>query len=277
MRGLATMAVEAATGEGQGAAARALRRVLSVRWVLYVAGPITMLGAWQYASDAFATKQLFPGPSETFRAFARLVASKQLALDTLASLRRIGLGFAIGSISGFLVGLTAGYVPLVRHLLYPYIHFLRFISAIAWLSMALLWFGTGETGKVALITYTTTFVVMVNVMAGVASIPVNRLRSARCFGATEWQIFAQVVLPSTLGYFFDGARLAMANSFATVVTAEMLAAQSGLGYLILVSRQWLAVDEIFVGIIVLGILGWLTDRVLVSLTDNRFRRHRLRS
>jgi NitT/TauT family transport system permease protein len=236
-----------------------------------------MVMVWQYASNAFATKQLFPGPAETLTAFSRLATSHQLLVDSVASLRRISLGFAIGSIAGFAVGLAAGYVPLVRYLLYPYIHFLRFISAIAWLSMALLWFGTGETGKVALITYTTTFVVMVNVMAGVVSIPANRLRSARCFGATEWQIFLQVVLPSTLGYFFDGARLAMANSFATVVTAEMLAAQSGLGYLILVSRQWLAVDEIFVGIIVLGMLGLLADRVLVLLTDNRFRRHRLRS
>ncbi len=258
------------------AGVKGLLRAVSVRFMLYVAGPVTMLIAWQYASDAFATKQLFPGPSETLHAFVRLASNRQLLFDTAASLERIALGFVIGSVIGLVVGLAAGHVPIVRWLLYPYIHFLRFISAIAWLSMALLWFGMGEASKVALITYTTTFIVLVNVMAGVASVPRDRLRSARCFGATEWQIFAQVVMPSTLGYFLDGTRLAMANSFATVVTAEMLAAQSGLGYLILVSRQWLAVDEIFVGIIVLGILGWLTDWILVSLTDKRFRRYRLR-
>jgi NitT/TauT family transport system permease protein len=235
-----------------------------------------MFAVWQYASDVFDTKQLFPGPSETLRAFARLAGSEQLLVDIIASLQRIGLGFMIGIAIGLVVGLAAGWVPVVRYVLYPYIHFLRFISAIAWLSMALLWLGTGETSKVALISYTTTFVVMVNMMAGLASVPVNRLRSARCFGATEWQIFVQVIVPSTLGYFFVGARLAMANSFATVVTAEMLAAKAGLGYLILVSRQWLAVDEIFVGIVVLGILGFLADRILLFFTDTLFRRYRLR-
>jgi NitT/TauT family transport system permease protein len=254
-----------------------LRGMLSLRSVLLIAGPITMLALWQYASHVFATKQLFPGPAETFAAFLRLVQSGQLFIDTWSSIWRIGLGFVIGSIVGYAVGLAAGYFPFARYILYPYIHFLRFISAIAWLSMVLLWFGTGEMGKVILIIYTTMFVVMVNVMAGVVRIPGNRFRSARCFGATEWQIFVYLVLPSTIGYFLSGSRLAMANSFATVVTAEMLAAQSGLGYLVLVSRQWLAVDEIFVGIIVLGILGWLADRLFVWLSEHWFYHHRIRS
>jgi NitT/TauT family transport system permease protein len=260
--------------KGVAARCRVVLRTLSLPTMLYVAGPVTMLIIWQYASDRFGTKQLFPGPSETFAAFLRLASDGQLLVDTWASIWRIGLGFLIGSASGYAIGVSAGYFSVVRALLYPYIHFLRFISAIAWLSVVLLWFGTGEVGKVVLIVYTTMFIVAVNVMAGVVRIPLNRYRSARCFGATEQQIFLHVVLPSTVPYFLAGARLAMANSFATVVTAEMLAAQSGLGYLVLVSRQYLAVDEIFVGIIVLGVLGWLADRLFIWLSNSWLHRHR---
>ena len=254
---------------------RRQRTAIGVRLALYVLGPACLLLLWHHASETFATQRLFPGPASTYAGFVTLLEDGQLVRDVVASLRRIGLGFAIGSLAGYAVGLAAGYVPLIRQLLYPYIHFFRFISPIAWLSMALLWLGSGEASKVALIVYTTTFIVMVNTMEGVFAVPVNRLRAARCFGARPWQIFLWVIVPSALAYALAGSRLAMANSFATIVAAEMLAANAGLGFLSWVSRQWLAVDHIFVAIICLGVIGFLADRALTVITDTVFRPYRL--
>lgn len=259
------------------AAARLRRRArgLGLRLALYVLGPTCLVVLWHYASAAFATPRLFPDPLDTYQGFLRLVEQGLLVGDIVASMKRIALGFAVGALGGFVVGLAAGYLPAIRQLLYPYIHFFRFISPIAWLSMALLWLGSGEASKVALIIYTTTFIVMVNTMEGVFAVPTNRLRAARCFGARDWQVFLWVVVPSALAHALVGSRLAMANSFATIVAAEMLAADAGLGFLSWVSRQWLAVDHIFVAIICLGIIGFVADRALVLITDTLFRPYRL--
>jgi len=261
-----------------GTVARSLPTTLSeasLRLVLYVVGPISLLTAWHLASQAYGSAVLFPGPSETWAAFVSLVDSGELLRDAAASLARIATGFTIGTLGGFVVGLAAGNVGGVRAVLHPYIQFFRFISPIAWLSMALLWLGSGEASKVALIVYTTTFIVMVNTMEGVFAVPRNRHRAALCFGANPWQRFCFVVVPSSLPYVITGARLAMANSFATIVAAEMLAADVGLGFLGWVSRQWLAVDAIFVAIICLGLLGLLADRLVVILAYTVFRRYRL--
>jgi ABC-type nitrate/sulfonate/bicarbonate transport system permease component len=98
-------------------------------------------------------------------------------------------------------------------------------------------------------------------MVGVSHIAPNKLRAAACLGATPLKAFIFVTLPATLPFILTGMRLAMGNSFATVVAAEMIAADSGLGYLIFNSRLWMATDKIFIGIVCLGALGLITDRL----------------
>jgi ABC-type nitrate/sulfonate/bicarbonate transport system permease component len=102
--------------------------------------------------------------------------------------------------------------------------------------------------------------VLINTMVGVSHIAPNKLRAAACLGATPLKAFIFVTLPATLPFILTGMRLAMGNSFATVVAAEMIAADSGLGYLIFNSRLWMATDKIFIGIVCLGALGLITDR-----------------
>src|SRR5262249_43695658 len=118
----------------------------------------------------------------------------------------------------------------------------------------------GETSKVLIIIYTTVFIVLINTMAGVSHIAPNKLRAAACLGATPLKAFIFVTLPATLPFILTGMRLAMGNSFATVIAAEMIAADSGLGFLIFNSRLWMATDKIFIGIVCLGALGLTTDR-----------------
>jgi NitT/TauT family transport system permease protein len=106
---------------------------------------------------------------------------------------------------------------------------------------------------------------MINTIVGVSNIAPNKLRAAASLGASTGQTFVNVTLPATLPFILTGMRLAMGNSFATVVSAEMLAADSGLGYLIFNSRLWMATDQIFIGIVSLGILGILTDWIFRRL------------
>jgi ABC-type nitrate/sulfonate/bicarbonate transport system permease component len=229
---------------------------------------------WDSASRAFDVPVLFPGPLSTWHKAVQLVAEGQLQADILISLWRIAVGFVLGTLLGMTLGLMMGISRPIADTLSPFVHTLRFIGPIAWISAVMMWFGLGETSKVILIIYTTTFVVLISTMIGVMTIHPNKLRAARVFGARGFRLFAHVTLPAALPHVLTGARLAMMNSFMTIIAAEMVAAREGLGFLIFNSRQWMEVDAIFVGMITLGLLGLLADQLLVLLTRLLFRRFR---
>ena len=140
----------------------------------------------------------------------------------------------------------------------------------------MVWFGIGETSKIALIVYATVFVVLLSAMIGVGAVDRNKIRAAQCLGASERQILLWVKLPAALPYILTGMRMAMMNSFMTVVSAEMIAAESGLGFLIYNSRQWMETDSIFVGMLALGVTGLLSDRLFVLMVRTLLRRFSLR-
>jgi len=188
------------------------------------------------------------------------VQSHELFEHIGISLQRILAGFVAGSAIAAPMGLLMGSIRKVRVIFDPYTQFFRFVPSIAWLTPVVLWFGIGETPKVLIIIYTTTFIVLINTMVGVSNIAPNKLRAAASLGATPVKAFFHVTLPATLPFILTGMRLAMGNSFATVVAAEMIAADAGLGYLIFNSRLWMATDKIFIGIVCLGALGLMTDR-----------------
>jgi NitT/TauT family transport system permease protein len=236
---------------------------------------LIIIACWQLASDAFGISVLFPSPLATIQKGIQLVSAGSLPTDVAISLWRILCGFAAGTVLGALLGLLMGLSRTAHALLNPYVNTLRFIGPIAWIPMAMIWFGIDELGKIVLIVYTTTFVVLVNTMVGVSLIHRNKIRAAQCFGATPTQLFRSVTLPAALPHILTGMRLAMMNSFMTVVAAEMVAAQSGLGFLIFNSRQWMEVDSIFVGMLTLGALGLATDRLFLLVVRTFLWRYRL--
>jgi len=227
--------------------------------LVYVASIIGMILLWHVVATTFFKPQFFPGPLLVLATGEEMVASGELFEHVSISLERILAGFLIGSAIAAPAGLVMGSVPVVRAIFDPYAQFFRFVPSLAWLTPVVIWFGIGETSKVLIIVYTTTFIVLINTMVGVSNIAPNKLRAAAVLGATPAQTFLLVTLPAALPFVLTGMRLAMGNSFATVVSAEMIAADSGLGYLIFNSRLWMATDRIFVGIVCLGILGILTD------------------
>ena len=144
-------------------------------------------------------------------------------------------------------------------MLHPYIQFFRFVPPISFVTLSLIWFGMGETSKVILIVYTSVFIVTVNTIAGVMSVNPIHEQAGRCLGANRFNVFMRVILPSTVPFLLTGMRLAMGNSFMTIVSAEMIAAEKGLGFLIFTSRLFMQTERIFVGIVALGMLGFIVD------------------
>lgn len=228
--------------------------------------------AWTIASSALDSP-LFPSPLRILHALAESVGNGTLIADVGASVRRIAIGFVLGCAVGVPLGLAMGLFPLVRAFCDPVVQFLRFVPPIAWLIPAIMWFGIGETSKVAIIFYMTVFLVLLNTMAGVAAIPRNQLRCAENYGVSGLQLFSWVVFPATLSYSIAGARIAMGNSFAAVVGAELIAANAGLGYRIVDSSQWMAMDQMFAAMLVLGLLGIAADRIARALAARFLRRY----
>ncbi|HEY4170338.1 MAG TPA: ABC transporter permease [Reyranella sp.] len=228
---------------------------------LYVAGFASLFVIWHIASTWIIPSVLFPPPWKVFLKGIELAEDGTLWEQSSASLARIASGFVGGSLIGIPIGLAIGSFPIVRRLLEPYTEFLRFIPATAMITVAVIWFGIGESSKIFLIIYTTVFIVIINTAAGVNAVAPNKIRAARSLGAGPFQIFFFVALPATVPYILTGMRLAMANSFVTIIAAELVAANNGLGRMIWDSRMYMLVDQIFVALVVLGFLGFTADRL----------------
>ncbi|MBS0525195.1 MAG: ABC transporter permease [Proteobacteria bacterium] len=228
---------------------------------LYVAGFASLFVIWHVASTWIIPSVLFPPPWKVLLKGIELAEDGTLWEQASASLARIATGFVGGSLIGIPIGLAIGSFPIVRRLLEPYTEFLRFIPATAMITVAVIWFGIGESSKIFLIIYTTVFIVIINTAAGVNAVAPNKIRAARSLGAGPFQIFFFVALPATVPYILTGMRLAMANSFVTIIAAELVAANNGLGRMIWDSRMYMLVDQIFVALVVLGFLGFTADRL----------------
>ena len=227
----------------------------------YVLGFVSLVVIWHVAAVFVVGSVLFPPPVVVYRKAIVLIRNGVLFEHLSASIQRILAGFLAGSLLGIPIGLVMGSFRPARKVLEPYTEFLRFIPSVAMITVAVIWFGIGEASKIFLIIYTTIFIVILNTAAGVSAIAPNKIRAAQALGATRAQIFLHVALPATLPYILTGMRLAMANSFTTIVAAELIAANEGLGKMLWDGRLFMLVDDIFVSLVTLGLLGFGVDRV----------------
>jgi NitT/TauT family transport system permease protein len=226
----------------------------------YALGFVSLFVIWHLAAVYVVSSVLFPPPAVVYRKAVVLIRNGVLFEHLSASIQRILAGFLAGSLLGIPIGLVMGSFRPARKVLEPYTEFLRFIPAVAMITVAVIWFGIGEASKIFLIIYTTIFIVILNTAAGVSAIAPNKIRAAQALGATRAQIFVHVALPATVPYILTGMRLAMANSFTTIVAAELIAANEGLGKMLWDGRMFMLVDDIFVSLVTLGLLGFVVDR-----------------
>lgn len=229
--------------------------------------------AWQFLSSVLFNPFLIPPPLEVIRTAGPMLMSGEIASDVTISMVRVLVGFATGSLAGIVLGVLLGRIGLLHELLDPIIELLRYLSPTAMIPIAVIWFGIGELSKYFLIFWGTFFIVLINTIAGVWRAPVTRQRAAQCLGASQLQIFVLVVVPSAVPYIVTGMRVAMASSFMSIIPAEILAADFGIGYLLQKSSMLLQTNRIFVALLTICVLGFIVDRIFRFFVDRVLARY----
>jgi len=244
------------------------------RGFLLTAGSIAIAFlSWQVLSTFIFNPFLIPPPLEVIRTAIPMILSGEILADVSISMSRVLVGFVVGSLVAIVFGVLLGRLQLLHDLLDPIIELMRYLSPTAMIPIAVIWFGIGELSKYFLIFWGTFFIVLVNTIAGVWRAPIARQRAAECLGANQMQIFVLVVIPSAAPYIVTGMRVAMASSFMSIIPAEILAADSGIGYLLQKSSMLLQTNRIFVALLTICLLGFAFDRIfrfLVARTLARF-------
>ena len=225
-----------------------------ITWVL-------LLAIWAFGAT-FYTDDFLPGPLVTLKGAAKLIADGTLGKDIIVSLGRVMKGWLLGIAFAVPAGLIIGNFKVAKYIFEPFVNFFRFIPAIGFITLFLLWFGVGEESKVALIFYAVIFPVMINTIAGVRSVDPALIEAAESMGAGTARKFFTVILPSAVPNMFTGIRLGLSGAIICIVAAEMLASSEGVGYLIYTSRMYYQTDWIFTGIFTLGVIGLIADKLL---------------
>ena len=227
---------------------------------------IVLLIIWELICRAGIVSPLFlPSPTGILSALAAMVAGGEIAASLAASMYRIVLGFVLGSVIGLAVGLFTGTSALIDRIGSPIVNALYPIPKIALLPLFILWLGIGELSKVTIIALGVFFPVAMNTYSGVDPL---LIKVAVSFNATRWMTLKKVVLPAALPMIFAGLRLAAGTSLLLLVAAEMIAAQEGIGALILHYGDLMITDRLMAGVIVLSLLG-LVFNLLLQWAENR--------
>ena len=243
-------------------------------WLIYLVSVGAGLLAWWGLS--FLLPPIFlPSPALTFSTSLKMLRSGELPLSIAVSLTRIMAGWALGSAVGIVLGIALGWIAVVRKVFHGVIEYLRFIPPVTLVTLFIIWFGVGEMSKIVLIAWVSGFVVIVNTMAGVMSVRAGAIRAAQCLGANNAQIAVHVVIPEAVPYMVTGMQLALSNAFMTIVAAEMLAANSGLGFIIWDAQIYAQTDRVFVAFVALSVLGFCLDRLVHGMSQNLLRHYKI--
>jgi NitT/TauT family transport system permease protein len=224
---------------------------------------VTTLGVVQPA--------VLPSPVDLLREFQALVrqgyAQKPLAEHLVSSLARTFIGLGLGLLVGIPLGLAMGAHRPLFAVLSPIFAFMRPIPPIAFIPLMILYFGIGEFSKVFLIFMAALWYVVLNASAGVRSVPQDLVRAAQNLGLTSAQIFRHVIFWAALPHVLTGVKTATAVSWAIVVAAELIAAQAGLGFLVMDAATFFRVPDVYIGIIIIGLIG-LTLEVITRALEH---------
>ncbi len=246
---------------------------LSQRTERIVFGTVFMVAlflAWE-AVTAFGVEPpiILPSPAGVIAAFSRFFASSDVGADFAASGAELFIGFALAAAIGVVSGLAIGWYPRVGYFVDPLVSFLYAVPRVAVGPLLIVWLGIGLGSKVALVFLISVFPVLVNTSSGVRSLDANLLRVARCFGASDLQIFRTIALPGTVPFILGGLRLAIGQSLIGVFVAELLGAQYGIGAMVENAGQQFQTDMVFAGLLIFAAAGMLLTAIVRGL-ERRF-------
>jgi len=255
-----TLAASATSGRTQ-ARSRSRRSRFSFlrRWV----SPVVIVALWQLASSTgLLDERKLASPEQIAQTFVRLLQDGTLGAATLVSVQRVGIGFAIGATIGLTLAVLAGLSRIGEDTIDPPMQMLRTLPHFGLVSLFIIWFGIGETPKVALIAMGATFPLYLNTFSGIRSIDRKTLEAAKSMHLTWPQRVRHVVIPGALPQTLVGLRQSLGIAWLSLIVAETISASAGLGYVILHAKDFLQTDVIVVGLAVYSLLGLSTDAIV---------------
>ncbi len=242
-------------------ARRPLLAASAAMLVLNAAAVVVGIGLWWLVTAEGLVG--LPTPAQVAAAAAAEARNGILFSDALASLGRVMTGFCLGLIVAIPVGFLMGWYRIARGIIEPYVQFFRTIPPLAIIPLAIVTMGIDETPKIFVIFLAAFLSSVVATYQGVISVDKTLINAARVLGAGDFTIFRRVIIPASTPYIMVGVRVGLGSSWATVVAAELIAAQSGLGYRMQQAQLYYDLPTIFVSLIAIGILGLLMDRIVM--------------
>jgi NitT/TauT family transport system permease protein len=229
-----------------------------------------VLGWWWLAGSGLVDRVFLPTPGEVLKRFHSWLTEDDLLGDVGISVYRVTAGFALSALIALPLGLWIGTFRPLQAFFEPLIEFARYLPAVAFVPLVLLWVGIGEGSKITIIWIGTFFQMVLMITEDVRRVPMAQIEAAQTMGATRGEILRLVVLKSALPAVVDTFRVTMGWAWTYLVVAELVAANSGLGYAILKAQRFLQTDKIFVGILLIGLIGLAMDQAFRLLHRKRF-------
>jgi ABC-type nitrate/sulfonate/bicarbonate transport system permease component len=231
----------------------------------FVVGCLSLGGVillyWLMALRPGTNPALVPAPPQIFEALIEELRSGDLMVNTLSSLNRVVVGFVIGAGLAIVLGSLAGWFRSFGYVLNPLIDAIRPVPALAYIPLVIVWVGIGEPSRIIIIALAVFKPCVVNARAGMQEVAQIHVDAARTLGASKWRVFTTVAIPSAVPSLIAGLRTGLSTGFLALVAAELIAAPTGLGFMIQNAGQYFRTDITIVGIIVIGMLGAILDQI----------------
>ncbi|MBE2278499.1 MAG: ABC transporter permease [Rhodobacteraceae bacterium] len=240
---------------------RARMQALAIRLAL----PLLLIALWAVAARSPGVAPVLPGPAAVLATLWQMTISGELFVHVAASLQRAFAGFVVAGIIGVAAGLAMSQSRLVNDILAGPVELLRPISSIAWIPLAILWFGIGFNSVVFVIVASCIFIILLNTLAAAQNVDRDLVNAALTLGATPRQIFTKVTVPSAMPGIMLGLRIAMTGAWGGVLIAEMIATREGLGYMIVRAQASYRPDIVIGGMIVIGFVGYALNWLFLAL------------
>lgn len=235
-------------------ARQSLNFIISILFLIVIWQLLTTLGGYDEA--------LFPAPATVFASLIELIRSGRLIEDIIVSLGRFATGYVLAIIPAIIFGLILGRLPAVWKFFDPIVQVLRPVSPVAWSPFIVLWFGIGNIPAIVIIFIAAFFPVLLTTVAGARKVDASYIKIAQNLEVSKLEFLTKFVFPAAFPTIVNGLRVAVGTAWIFLVAGEMVGSQSGLGFLIVDSRNTLNLANVLAGIIVIGMLGFLLDRLI---------------
>jgi NitT/TauT family transport system permease protein len=251
--------------------------VRSPRPYLMLIGLSLLFGFWYFASEVWQLPRFrdMPGPLAVIHewfakdpVYGLSIYTPEYYLHIWVSVRRVLIGFTLATVLGVPLGLFLGWSRTFKEYVFPVFETLRPIPVLAWVPLAILMFSGTETPVIYLTTLASFYATALNTMLGVESIDESYARAAYCLGANRWQVFRHVVIPGAMPFIFTGLQISVGVAWFSLVAAEMVSGQYGLGYVINTSYTMVRYPTIVIGMLTLGIVGYVTSAIVRIVGDH---------